>query len=102
MENQSKLDKAVKISIIAGILIIVVATISYFFIVIPKEKKQNLVNRERCLRKASIEYNYDWNNRCKAFNKEDSCSLSSEDADRLEKYHATARNECIRQYPPNN
>ncbi len=131
MEHQSThLDKAMKISIIAGALIVALSLAYYLVIFLPKkeatridQQKQDqeqqqqakadaikkvedekIANRKSlnlCLSMADISYSSFWDSECKGQGLRPDCTLPEYNADRVEKSKKDDKDACFRRYPQN-
>jgi hypothetical protein len=131
MENQpTKLDKAVKISIIIGALVVALSVAYYLVIFLPqkekarveqqkqeqqqaqqakddavrkdeKEKFDNKISLSSCLSRADISYSDNWNKNCKALGREIDCGLPAEQAADLDRSKKTEQDNCFKRYPQN-
>lgn len=126
MEQQTKLDKAVKISIIAGALIITLSIAYYLVVFMPQKEKarveqqkqeqqtknddikkneeQRAANKKAlsfCLIAADISYSDYWNSECKSQGLKDDCRLPEYNADSVEKSKKTDQDNCFKRFPQN-
>ncbi|OGI19666.1 MAG: hypothetical protein A3J06_03980 [Candidatus Moranbacteria bacterium RIFCSPLOWO2_02_FULL_48_19] len=129
MENQlTKLDKAVKISIIVGALIVALSVAYYLVIFLPqkekvrveqqkqeqqqvqqakddavkrdeKEKSDNKKSLTSCLFAADIGYTNNWDKACKKLGGGVNCGLPAEQADGLDRHKKNEQDNCFKRYP---
>ena len=126
MENQqSKLDKAVKISIMAGALIVAVS-ISYYLVVFLPQKEQSILERQKqehalenmekkeleedlnnCLKKAKEDGKALWDSYCKITNSKKmdpnnvACLLNSTYSEKVKKSVKENEDNCFKKFPQN-
>ena len=97
--NQLSLDKAMKLSIVAGILLI---SISFVFSnsIKPILDKNAL---DECLEDARTSHKERWAEYCKLDNRETGtdglCLMGNERADRANDHYEREKNECFKRYP---
>lgn len=127
MENQqTSLDKAVKVSIILATLIFSLSVAYYFVIFLPQKEKLAIEQQKQtqeakdrkeeqakdeakqatddaktalqdCLSQAYDEYSSDWDSQCKSTGLKANCSL--DDTTLVEKRYKDSKDECFKQYP---
>ena len=129
MENQlTKLDKAVKISIIAGALIVALSIAYYLVVFLPKKEKMileqqkavqqqeqqakddavkqvddakavSIKNLQDCLDKAGTNKNDEWNINCKIMKRDNDCPLPPATATFITDNYTKAKDTCLKEYP---
>ncbi len=120
MENQqTKLDKAAKISIVVGSLMIALSIAYYLVIFLPKsevirweqqkeaqdakrnEQEANKTKLFNCINSLGKAKSDTWDTACKSLGLKNDCRLPSENADNIEKSIEAARSDCFRLFPQN-
>lgn len=97
------LDKAVKVSLIVGVLIISFSVL-YYLVILPNQNKKEL---EKCLSEAKQKFEEEWMINCHSIYGEkliqehdDLCeSLPADFAEDIKAYYQRAKNDCFRQSP---
>ena len=118
--NDLNLNKWIKLSIIAGMLLISIAIFYYFVIFLPQQEKLKLKRQnirqdaeeykksynermlDACLGDAYTSYINTWNENCKTAginHKDSGCSLPISLADSHARYYKDLKEECFKRYP---
>ncbi len=118
MENQpSKIDKAVKISIIVGTLIVALSIAYYLVIFLPKKAEMALEQRAQeqqaeadevvasrnalndCLGAVEAYYAENWERNCRSQDLGEECSLPKQTAERLNDDKKREQDNCFKKFP---
>lgn len=111
MENQpTKLDRAVKISIIIGALLLASSIAYYLVIFLPQKERtmleqwsqQQVKNKSllaNCLDNASKVHENNWNDACASRGAGERCGLPTNVSSRIDKSHEGDKDDCFRKYP---
>lgn len=100
MENQpTKLDKAVKVSIAVGIMIVALSIAYYMVIFLPQKTKRSAALLESCLHSADEVKFKDWNRACALQKLDNECSLPVVLSDNVNEEFENNRDMCFRKYP---
>lgn len=103
-----KINQALKISIIAGIIILVACAI--YFIVDKKiqsqkqesyrqaQEQENAKLLDNCIAIAYTTFHTFWNSECKTQKMEEDCGLPSLQANNASNYHRELKDDCFKRY----
>ena len=107
--NESDPNKWIKLSIVAGVLLISFSIFYYLVIFIPQKERDKLeysrqqeLKLQSCLADVYVTYRDMWARDCKEYgidNKDEGCSLPSGISENLNKYHKEQQEECYKVYP---
>lgn len=112
MENNrsegSNIGKAVKLSVIAGALLVGFSFFYHFVVFLPWKEKASTekaaemqARRNICLQATEAANNTLWNSACAELGLGENCNLPSEIADPMDENLRYIRDECFKKYPQN-
>jgi hypothetical protein len=65
------------------------------------ERESIEASRNRCLSAADIDYSLNWNSACKSLGKKEDCTLPTLNANNINDFRQSSRDECYKKYPVN-
>ena len=111
MENQPTiLDKAVKLGLIVGALLVALSVAYYLVIFLPQKERiaqdrqdqqrsQNKVFLANCLDGAAKLHEQNWNEACASRGDGDRCGLPSNTSSRIDKSYESSKDDCFKKFP---